>query len=780
MFAFFRRYQRAFFLVITGVIIFSFSFFGTYSAFTSQKGDDPVAYTCFDGRKVYRSELNDMQKFISSDIYTLGESHEGVQNPLNDGVLTKDIIETGIGRLLVARFASSFQNELVKKLEREKLFRPYIHPQASFVSAMQVWSYFAPDIKTHLDALLETTSDDPLQIYEKKSRLYLAERSFPSTYLRQILHFQQKQNPYIEPDISLAHRPLSLFTYTQVSDWFGNQFVDLSCEFILQTAAYARKQGIKISSDEVLDSLYSNIDVALQKMRSDQTLTPQEVFQAALTQLHMDKDRVIRLWEDVLLFRRVLLELPNKLILSVEPFKRFYQESAQGRTVDLYSLQAPLRFSSQKDLYGFQAWIGVVAPSHKNLLTLPYEFESVLKVKASFPEFVERKFLIQYAQTSVDEIASKIRLKDIWNFQTDEKNFALLQEKIPLLAEKSTKTYEERKEALESLPSALAREAEQIAIKNIILNSNDLVSQALDDEEMVVQTFGIRSKDGKIPLKGIVDLEGFIKDLSAAPLGVQTEDLSRYTQDGMHFYKIIVIDISKEESLVPYETVLKDGTIQKFLSAAVEAVYPQIRQTDSTKFKDGKGNWKPFSEVSEEAFSIYFRPFLQKLDEKIAECAKKYPQYCHFDDQKTARLAVRFLPHLEEVENRLRNGGDESAFVVRENREEQGDVPTFIETAPLTGLWLLEKNQEKITKKDLETKPQEGCFFEAEKGIFLPPQYLQATGPRFAIVRDVFTGDFEKDVRSCVYMYQAQLGGEAIRQKASSLMPLFFPEEKKA
>ena len=39
MFAFFRRYQRFFFVVITAVVVVSFSFFGTYSNFASAKED---------------------------------------------------------------------------------------------------------------------------------------------------------------------------------------------------------------------------------------------------------------------------------------------------------------------------------------------------------------------------------------------------------------------------------------------------------------------------------------------------------------------------------------------------------------------------------------------------------------------------------------------------------------------------------------------------------------------------------------------------------------------
>ncbi len=43
MLAFFRKYQRYFFLVITIVIVISFSFFGTYSTLMNTSGHNPTS-----------------------------------------------------------------------------------------------------------------------------------------------------------------------------------------------------------------------------------------------------------------------------------------------------------------------------------------------------------------------------------------------------------------------------------------------------------------------------------------------------------------------------------------------------------------------------------------------------------------------------------------------------------------------------------------------------------------------------------------------------------------
>lgn len=92
----FRKYQRWIYIVITVVIIISFSFFGTYSTIATPSAPDPVAFVAVDGAKVHRSELEEMALFLgtdSQDKWMLG----GVWGPnfLNDGAI-HDLLITGL------------------------------------------------------------------------------------------------------------------------------------------------------------------------------------------------------------------------------------------------------------------------------------------------------------------------------------------------------------------------------------------------------------------------------------------------------------------------------------------------------------------------------------------------------------------------------------------------------------------------------------------------------------------------------------------------------------
>lgn len=358
MFAFFRRYQRAIYFVITAVIILSFSFFGTYSAFTSGRGEDPVVLRTEDGTKITRSEYSEYVHFLSTDCQC---SETGFCNALNDGVLPNDIIATGIGEVLAQRFSSEIGPEWKLKFSRERVFQPYRHPQAAFVSAMQVWSYFAPDVKESFGQFTSMTSDDSVELYRRKAALYLAERNFPPTFLRQVLAYQQQQFHWLEPDIGLENRPLGLFGYSQITDWFGAQFVDKMCEFIIQTAAKARQEGMTVSSNEALASLLQNAEKALHRIPNAEGMTADDLFRRTLRELNMDQSRAVAIWSDVILFRRSLIDLPRSIVVNDQPFHDFMEKESEACHLDAYQLQPSLRCGSMRDLFKIQTWINGVS-----------------------------------------------------------------------------------------------------------------------------------------------------------------------------------------------------------------------------------------------------------------------------------------------------------------------------------------------------------------------------------------------------------------------------------
>jgi GcvH upstream region-like protein len=783
MFTFFRRYQRAIYFVITAVIIFSFSFFGTYSAFTSGKGEDLVVFCTEDGTRVTRSDFNDYMHFLSMDSLSLGEGGGILSNPLNDGVLANDIVATGIGEVLARRFSTDFQGDWKLKLGRERLFQPYRHPQASFVSAMQVWSYFAPDLKESFEKFRSFSSENPVEIYQKKASLFLAERQFPSVFLRQILTYQQQQFNWIEPDISLEGRPLGLFGYSQISDWFGVPFVDKSIEFIIQTASRARAAGLSVSSGEALASLYQNAQRALQKLPQKNGMTADDLFRKTLREFNMDQSRAIAIWSDVLLFRRSLIELPLNIVVNRQPFEEYLLKESEACDLDCYQLQPALRPTSMRDLFKIELWLNGVADRQQNAnasLLPPSKFKSLEAVVESWPEFVERRFILGFSSVTFDDLVKNIRLRDIWNWEVDNDNWDQLIKEIPALGEKEASDRESRLKALDRLSPQLRAKADTTAKEHIVALHPQWLQELLSKAKMESQVVNIRLQGGKLPFEGVNDRQALIAELQKAPIGEIPPSLQNYTQDGKNFYRIQVYDRALTDSLAPLPDLLADGTLDHVLDRLVEMSYPKIRGERPADYRKEGGEWKPFQEVKEKVGEAFFADLIKRLDHAIEEWRVKLPKFCHWDDLKSARVAVRFLPQLSLLSQKIEVEGDWSVYVtspfVSAGKESVGLI---IEERPLTDLWLLVASKQRVVRYERGEKIQFAEALSSEPGVWMPPRYSQEFGPFVAKVTKKDIEAYEEDLRAMMLDSQRFLGREAIQARSQLLVIDFFGEPKK-
>ena len=114
MLSLFRKYQRYIYLVVTVVIIISFSFFGTYSTLGSNQWREQIAFKAVDGKEVTRYEVEEMSHFISTD-QSDKIAYGGAWGPnfLNDGVIVNDFLKTGLAKELLLAYSSEVQPELL-------------------------------------------------------------------------------------------------------------------------------------------------------------------------------------------------------------------------------------------------------------------------------------------------------------------------------------------------------------------------------------------------------------------------------------------------------------------------------------------------------------------------------------------------------------------------------------------------------------------------------------------------------------------------------------------
>lgn len=577
MIKFIQKYQKFFYIAITVVIVISFSFFGTSGVVEGPSMPTQVAFTALDGTKVTRGELEKMTLFLESDlqdkrIYAFTNLSP---NFLNDGVIQKDLLETGLAEILIQDYADLFKGELEAKLGREKAFKPYKHPKVPFVSADMVWSYVVPNLKKNFTALQEATNPLDADSLQARVNLYLAERQFPGPHLSQLLQKQQGQHEWLEKDENLPYRDLSLFGYHRLDDWFGSKFTRLAAAFIYNAALEAEKKGYVVSQEEAWADLVKNAGVTYDELveaKALGTLSKSDYIQNQLRQMGMDSAEATKIWQKVLLFRRLFHDIANAQLIEPEtlsPVNAWATESVVG---EMYRLPQSLHFSDLLTLAEFESYMDAV--STKNELIPQLNPRPIAEGVKNHPELVQKRYQVAIKEADLKALEARISLRETMDWETDPVHFNQLKKEFADLGIVEGATVEARLAALDNLPDTMRHKVDSFARAAIVAAKQDWVKQALEQSDDTSMTLAVRLKGGKDPLVGVKERKELIDKLDRAPLN----EPIRVTGEGK-VYEIVVIDRSPNFEWLTFAEARESGVFaQETREAAELRLAPRLQE----------------------------------------------------------------------------------------------------------------------------------------------------------------------------------------------------------
>jgi len=711
MLSFFRKYQRYFLIAITVMIIVSFSFFGTYNAISQKKPRDEVVFDAVDGRRIHQSELHQMAFFLSTDTFDKEQYGPSfAANFLNDGVIRRDFFESGLGEQVILAFLDELGGELGSRLERERNYTPYVHPEARFLSAERVWGYFSPQLLEKLELCRSAASIASQDAVHNRIELYLAEQEFPQNRLKQVLAYQEQQYGWVSRDPYLLQRDMALFGYHTVEEWFGPKFTQLMAQLIINGAALAKERGYEVSNEAVEAELLSNAETAFQRDRDHLrgVTSSQRYMEGQLRVMGMDMQTACSLWKQVMLFRELLGDMGASVLVDSFMYDRFNQFSAETIEVELYRMRDDLHLSDFIDLQKFETYLDLVCDRSEldSITDLPTSFYSLEQIRERAPELVHRRYLIEVAEAYRSNQALKVGLKEIWEWELAEENWSQLAERWPELAADDPQTRRDRLEALDNLTKGTRALIDHMAQEAILDSHPEWIAAALDRAEKRTEQISIRERGGPPPLPHIVDRKGLGQALSCAPLrgeGEVTAELGCFSDDGEAYYHIAVIDRSDTDEILTFQEANRLGVLDELLERRIEQ---EMRK---------RGDLRPVSEARHEVALEIFAPIVEKYEAE----AKKYGVAPH----QWAAFR-RFFPHMERVRTDVQHGSGYKWLV----SSEAGSERHLATAEPLVNQWHLTKvdhtalrshNQLLQPKQPLQRDPYEMAIGEWSE-IFLP------------------------------------------------------------
>lgn len=675
MLDFFRRYQWYFFLFITIMTVISFSFFGTYGSMSSNSWGEQLAFKAVDGTEVTRSDVDELALFLATDAEDK-QFFGGAWglNFLNDGVIRKDFLETGMAQELALAYKEDLQQSIDRRLDKEKKFTPYFHPEARFLSVENVWDYFAPQMKSHFEQLRASENGLDPASFDSRVKLYLAQKQLPPSTLRQVLRYQERQYSWLNPDPNLNQVDLSLFGYHTLEDWFGPDFSRLISEFIINTSILAEKQGYSVSKAEALSDLIRNTQQSYQQNLNNPLLgvrSPEEYFAEQLRRLNMDQARAVKVWRQVLLFRRYFQDAGATALVDNLTNRRVHEFANEKVTVDLYKLPEAFKIANFEDLQKFEVYLYAVAKQNKgDPLYLPTQFLALKDVEKKYPELVQKRYELEVAQASHNHLQARISLRELWNWELDDQNWAALTKKFPTLAVKEADNRDARFEVLDHLDATTRLIVDSFAKEAIVQEHPEWIDQALNSAKSEKIDIGLRVQGGKMPFAGLTEKEkrrDFINLLDNAELGAKVgleSPLYRFTADNKNYYRITVLNRAENPEILTFEEAQADGTLNDVLNRVVEKYYVTVRDQNPLLYQNENKEWKPLSAVKDLVVNQFFEKVIAALEPIQKDLVSDVEKASLSKDRSAS---FRFYEHLKGVKSNLETNPQQAEKWIKSN-----------------------------------------------------------------------------------------------------------------
>ena len=707
MLGFLRRHQRYFFIVITIVIVISFSFFGTYSTLSDGSFREQIAFKAIDGTDVTRHQLDEMVAFIGTDAedkLLLG----GIWGPnfLNDGVISKDFMQTGLGGILASQYAGDISVDFAARQEKEKRYSLYVHPQVPSIGVESAWNYFSPAMSTYFYQM--RTAKDPVNpsAFQARTALFLLEKQFPQQLMRQVLRYQEKQTSWVKSDPNLDRLDLSLFGYHTAEDWFGPRFIRLAAEFIMNAAIIAEQKGYQVSKAVAIADLARNAERSFQQNSRSPHLgvaSGQEYFNEQLRRLGMDKNGAVDVWRQVMLFRRLFQDMGSSIFVDPYTFQQLNSYATESVEGEIFRLPKELRLNNFQGLQKFEVYLDAVAKrtdSEKAKLALPTTFLTAAQVSQKSPELVQKRYLLEIAQVNKKSLEGNVVVKDSWNWEVSDSGWDRLKKQFPELGVKKGGNREERFAALDSLDSKTRGRVDAFARAAIVDSHPEWLDQALADAAPVKLVVGLQEKGENTFFSGLKDSKALTSLLDVAPLAKNkdgtaasknsTDKLAKYTVDNQVYYRINVIDRAAQSEIMTFAEADQKGVLSKLVDKQLEAYYATLREGDSKEFQKEDGTPKPFAEVKGVVTEKYFDKVLKAIraDYALAISNKSAEEQMIPDYAATLRL----YSHLRDVKGKLEKNPALIATLTREPVHTKENTDSLPVQEPLADQWKLDRS----------------------------------------------------------------------------------------
>ncbi|WP_157952567.1 hypothetical protein [Candidatus Similichlamydia epinepheli] len=406
---------------------------------------------------------------------------------LNDRVIARDFFMSGLVDSLFKMDETTIYGEMTSNIEKEKKWRPYKNPVLSDISLEGIWRNSAPNLSDswnrfrEMSFSLESSPVSEFDLFKCKSNLYVSQSFYTDEDFRSLLRSQIKYETDAEALMGhLNENNLHFFGYITTEEWFGKKLIDLVARCILRGAESARSQGLEVTLEESKADLWARASQMADRFTDEERMVEaKSIFQSFSTFSGLSNSRLVELWREVLLFRKLTAQYTSSLVLDSTIFKHIGKYATEGHRVVRYAIEPGIFLRATDQQFLFHLYCSKIDPDWFRHDSLPKKFLSVEDVKRFYPELIGFRCKGKHRILRQDALTQVSPLKELWTWQVSDDHWEFVLEQEPKLH----KVYGSRLDRLFALDDRERIKLDLVCLAEMVREDPDMVKQFLKDCE---------------------------------------------------------------------------------------------------------------------------------------------------------------------------------------------------------------------------------------------------------------------------------------------------------
>jgi len=566
MISFFAKHARAFMSGIMICVVVTMLFYGMGSKTVPQGRElQDQVFVAGKGevkREVKKRQIDAMKAYLKFDLgYGFSKVLER-QNIFANGFFIR-LLDSSFGRGLADEYFSKVEGDFAKQVKKHRRQRLYRHDSGA-TPTEDVMKKYAPDYYESYAKVADKKRVIDASLLQDMISLMAHQQEFTPRNLQMLTTIYMQDILHLD-DPAIERRNFAMFQARDNEDVFGNAFMELFAQAIIEGAAFAKEKGFNVSYEEAQGVVYRRArDVLAAQYYDLEDEHFDKVFKNLEGCMGLSKKEIVKAAQAIMVFEKMFTCSDNALVYDRFAFPKLFGDKVVLLDASVVEESRAMVVTSVKEALELDLYLSSIGEASE-FLQVPEKCFEMEKIQKETPILFTESYVLKVARRTLEDIGKEYSIKKVWSYQTSDEGWKALCEKFSFAEDLSK---DERFDLLQTQEAGKKLAVDKFSREKMAASDIALIEKTLEKQPL---TKGVLQYNSKVSTKNFgldFDEAKLIEKLNALEEG---EEISCYTQDQKQFFRFVLVKKSEGPKLSTFAQAKKAGILTQMIEDSLEA-----------------------------------------------------------------------------------------------------------------------------------------------------------------------------------------------------------------